>query len=706
MSPSKRLEFLETFAFNNVDISQVKARAKEEIKQTNLELERVSAQLQFATKTFETTPKPDFQKFPVKLSPSQTEEDVKTLLDTKHKNAILRIKKTQSLLELLQKQKQDEVILKAVVDEKEQCMNIIKEKILTTENEKENFLQLFPNLDESIQRTQILLDVCLANREAESLAKKIKIDEENIFNLKQDEKKTLEDVLKTKETELWDSIPKDEIDSQIEFWKELKEASSSLKSLQSNLANLGPDKSNELSKSDAELLEAEKELTKYLNFHQSKKCPSCSKRLRIGEDGVSLCLVVEDDEDVVSNLYQVDLEDLKQNISRLKKLRERLSKDVQVYKIQKEHNDQLSQKISELKSFLESSLSDNPELISETDTQYQDMQNYKADNLKLETEISTLKRQLSENIFSSTIISLEKRLSQDKAKLNEILAKNTEKSLNENSSEEEIRNNLNHLLEARRSLKDIQSRLRNFEKDLEETIQTKEQLILSFQQKYSKNLESETTIDQKITESLKVMEENEQKRDDALRVIAKVEKYNEYKKWLKNWENLKSQKEDLEVKEQEAKRKYASALTLRDKIVQAESIAITNIIDNVNAHVALYLDLFFPTHPITIRISPYKEVKGESKPEINLEIDYKGIEHDKTMLSGGEMSRVILAFTLAFAEIQGTPLLLLDECTASLDQELTSSVIEGLKENFGGDKLVLLIAHQVVQGSFDRIVKL
>jgi ABC-type transport system involved in cytochrome bd biosynthesis fused ATPase/permease subunit len=75
------------------------------------------------------------------------------------------------------------------------------------------------------------------------------------------------------------------------------------------------------------------------------------------------------------------------------------------------------------------------------------------------------------------------------------------------------------------------------------------------------------------------------------------------------------------------------------------------------------------------------------------------------MLSGGETSRVILAFTLALAEIHNSPLILLDESTASLDQDLTSSVITGLKENFS-NKLVVLIAHQVVQGVFDTVIKL
>jgi len=69
------------------------------------------------------------------------------------------------------------------------------------------------------------------------------------------------------------------------------------------------------------------------------------------------------------------------------------------------------------------------------------------------------------------------------------------------------------------------------------------------------------------------------------------------------------------------------------------------------------------------------------------------------ILSGGELTRVVLAYTLVLSEIFNTPLILLDECTASLDQELTSEVFETIREKSHG-KLILIIAHQVVSGSF------
>ena len=56
-------------------------------------------------------------------------------------------------------------------------------------------------------------------------------------------------------------------------------------------------------------------------------------------------------------------------------------------------------------------------------------------------------------------------------------------------------------------------------------------------------------------------------------------------------------------------------------------------------------------------------------------------------------------------EMFNTPLFLLDECTASLDQDMTGIVFDGIRDNFDG-KLTLIIAHQVISGTFDKVVRL
>jgi ABC-type transport system involved in cytochrome bd biosynthesis fused ATPase/permease subunit len=135
-------------------------------------------------------------------------------------------------------------------------------------------------------------------------------------------------------------------------------------------------------------------------------------------------------------------------------------------------------------------------------------------------------------------------------------------------------------------------------------------------------------------------------------------------------------------------------------------VSMANIVDSINTHARIYTDAFFPDNPICIQLQAFKEnKKKEVKPSINLAIDYKGLECDMTMLSGGEQSRVVLAYALALAEMFSTPLMLLDECTSSLDQELTSVVFDAIRTNFNG-RMTLIIAHQIIQGTFDKVIQL
>ena len=197
----------------------------------------------------------------------------------------------------------------------------------------------------------------------------------------------------------------------------------------------------------------------------------------------------------------------------------------------------------------------------------------------------------------------------------------------------------------------------------------------------------------------------ENKKIDHNNNLEKIKQYNDYLINKEKYDSWKKKIKDLEQKEKEDKQKYTSAQLLKEKLLEAESIAVANVIESINTHAQIYLDSFFVDNPIIVRLLPFKETKKSNKPQINIEILFKDMECDLNMLSGGELSRVILAFTLALGEMFNTPILLLDESTASLDQEATTLVFDSIKENFKG-KMVLIIAHQVIQGVFDKVIKL
>ena len=188
-------------------------------------------------------------------------------------------------------------------------------------------------------------------------------------------------------------------------------------------------------------------------------------------------------------------------------------------------------------------------------------------------------------------------------------------------------------------------------------------------------------------------------------LVSKMCTWEAYAIEFKKWKQMKDRLDKEKVEEATLRKKTEALLLLRDKVLETQSISISNLIDNINTHAQIFLDKFFTDNPISVKIVAFKEGKTGDKPCVNLEIDYRGIDHDMSMLSGGEMSRVTLAFTLALAEIHNSPLIMLDESTASLDQECVIDVIEGIHETFR-DKLVLLIAHQVVKGVFDKTIEL
>jgi len=146
---------------------------------------------------------------------------------------------------------------------------------------------------------------------------------------------------------------------------------------------------------------------------------------------------------------------------------------------------------------------------------------------------------------------------------------------------------------------------------------------------------------------------------------------------------------------------------LKNIVLEAESLALVSLVNEINDNAAGYLDAFFVEEPIEVSLKTFSEVKSTKKikPRIKTEIQYKG--HDMTLdaLSGGEQARVIIAFMLALGDIQQSPIVMLDEVTANLDADLTETIFDTVK-SATSRKIVIAVAHQCVDGIFNRIVKI
>lgn len=673
MTPTRRLEFLEEFAFAEIDISTIKNRSRDGIRQAQLELEKVLGKLEVAKKVFEDATPPVPVNFPLKVPKDSTKDNVTRTIDVKHKNTTVRIKKAEREIKAIEARWTEFKVREARLSEKS---STIKNLLEQTKSSPE-----FIKVD--ISEQQLLLESL-----KEELKQKVSQREYNSLKSKYDENKARVSVLKDKETyelenrlrelkkELWTDVSKEDIENEVASWKQVNSDYTEYKKVceESDILfkKIGGDPAS-LKKEYSECLQ-KIELKKQRMYD----CPHCSKKVRL-ESGILK---------KVSEEYLEDAGELSVELAR----KERLSVVVDLIP---QHEILLKQKATLLEKITEviedqSTFSEIPEL-------YQSAVDYRLTNVKNENEAKTIETRLAKNIFSPTLQSMLSTLENDEKVLQSLAS--VAKGSKSGRTEEELQQGIDQAREVIQKFQAEQARIVSLQKSID-TVKQEISDIESLQNQCTTNFEEQ------IAEQTSVISENEAKRLTFEDILEKIQAYNRYTTELQAFEKLKAQVSQYEKEEKECRDRFSATMLLKEKILEAESLAISNIMDTINSHVQLYLEHFFPDNPITVRIVAFKETKtNDTKPQVNIEIDYRGIEHDLSMLSGGEMSRVILAFTLALAEIQNSPLLLLDECTSSLDQELTLSVIDGLKENFG-EKLVLLIAHQVVQGAFDTVISL
>lgn len=158
----------------------------------------------------------------------------------------------------------------------------------------------------------------------------------------------------------------------------------------------------------------------------------------------------------------------------------------------------------------------------------------------------------------------------------------------------------------------------------------------------------------------------------------------------------------LELEVKEAEHLLQASLVFKEKITESESTALSALIHTINTSVQQYLDRFFQSDPIEVSLSTQKST---TQHKLSFYIQHKGHSIDLANLSGGEYDRIVLAYALTFAEITHSPMVLLDECTSSLDQETTELVFEYIKEHCV-DRLIIVVAHQVITGAFDQTLLL
>lgn len=182
-------------------------------------------------------------------------------------------------------------------------------------------------------------------------------------------------------------------------------------------------------------------------------------------------------------------------------------------------------------------------------------------------------------------------------------------------------------------------------------------------------------------------------------IIADIKLYEKNSAAFTHWSKV----EKLKKEEDALKISYPRSVKLQEILKRAERITVEKLVEQINFHAQMYIDSFVENLSVCL-VFDKSSGKNVENNKLNIEVVHNGHATDLSGLSGGELSRVVLAFTIALAEINNVKLLLLDECVASLDQETTTQVIDVVRQNFNG--VVICIAHQTTTGIFDKIIQL
>jgi DNA repair exonuclease SbcCD ATPase subunit len=703
MSPTDKLEFLETFAFKDVDLGKIKGRCKAHIQKLNDELSETIGELNMAKEFLKNMEPPKKVVFPIKCGKTQYEKAEKNE-NIKHKNCMTLIKRSIDEKTKKESELNDLKILEATLSSRKEQLESIEVKLSEIQEKRNTIIYKGDYILEKLEKNLVSL---ISQRELVVMEEQCKSDSIKLEKMREEEIQDFQEELTKINETLWKEFPKTDIEEQKNEIKsiitDLEKASRLYKDIEENYVDeeeLVVNK-EKLLKLTVNLEQNQELYRKLLAQKEVYKCPACFVSLRLIEEKLSLS---DQELDVEAN--ESNIETLSNTINQTKR---------DITKLQRYISDKENKLsiFSKCKNNLEEILSgyeDLPspdELFDEINTMREELDklvHYENIQLQNEKRKNVLEKNIKNEILSKTYESfrfslenLEKKITIYKEKIQcETIELNEEDVRSEISKEKESRNSLLRMEKEEQTLnKEKESCLSIFEN-------AEKKYLDKYNKKHDKNF-LETEIENHKNEIYQL----ELKKIEHSNNLQIIEEWKKYIESVMKYESFEKKVKELELKEKEDRSRYSAAMTLKDKILEAESIAISNIIDSINLHARQYLDDFFQVNPICVSLQAFKQNKKQvEKPCVNMEILYKEMECDIQSLSGGETSRLVLAYTLALSEMFSTPLIMLDEPTSSLDQDLSVEVFESIKENFGKNKLVLIIAHQVIMGVADKVLNL
>ena len=696
LSPTEKLAFLEKFAFQEVDLTDIKEKTKGQIKERAGALRDVQSKIETTQEILKSFPEIHPVEFPLKKIGKTPEEKLMDNERVRYKNTKVLIARNEKQVKTAEIKLQKTELYRERHRKLEQEIEVINNEIAGLSRKQENLSCID---DEEIFTLESKLKTLINGREKIELDKRIRDLQENVKKVGKQER---DELIKTiKELKPKTARNPKEVESLLSNLYQQKSKAAEYEKINRELKEYADFSNEDLEEFKAELERNRKELEQrseqLKNREQSKvalKCPKCETSLGIQHEPLSLVIYNIEKQACLSyqapNEIEKEIEQIRSNIGYIQTTIMEDSRKV-------EEKKNMETKMTELKEFfakqgvekvnlkkLEEDIQNNSSLLVTLNGDIDKLQDleFRLRNDKLSSGATALKQELE-------------KLQARREALGEELVEIEE-------SEEELQEKITEQKLLCREYDMLQERIEGLHEKLEFRRNELETLSQGIE-----TVSSLGSIREQLFRSRRDLNENKKKIVMHEENIRKMEEYKNYVAEKLKSSGLENKILELEQEEKEIQHKLSAAELFRQKVLEGESIAIHNVIESINAFASTYLEQFFPDDSISVALLPFKEAKNKKseKPQINLQILYKNEDCDISCLSGGELSRLVLAFTLALGEMFNTPALLLDECTASLDQVNTQNVFESIKKNFK-NRLVLVVAHQVVEGSFDSVIKL
>ena len=540
MNPTNKLEFLENFAFKDVNISDIKNKCKNLILQKNEELNKTMYQLDIAINILKELNEPEEIKFPFNCKDKIMYEKNEHV---KNSNCDKRIKDSNKRICKIQNEINDLNILNSYIESKKDVIDSLCDELENLTIEEKNILYIG---DKTLDNYKKRLEIRLSLSEYNFINNKYKEDLCKLELMKFEEVEKYKKEILHIDSNIWKEYSREECEISIKDTKDiLKDAKrvSFLKKQINPYITLEELEDLKIKLEDyrVELDDRKKLLETIRQQCKIYACPSCKSKLYLNDD--ILCVNSKEiDNDIV-----IDETEIKNEIKILNRKIQKLELNIPSEENKILHQEKIKNEIESINSEYEDDIN---EISIEEDLEI--LENYYKTQIRLESKKQIIEESLLNEEFSASFKLFEKDiliLKQNLDKLNTV----SDCKEGEQYSEKELRNIITSEQNKKESIERLGIKIKKINQDNLKYNKQVQELKEKHICKYTiiKNTDELNVI---IEDNKSIIKENEDKKEKCIQNIEDIEKYNNYIVEKDKFKSLKNKIKYLEDKEIEDKK--------------------------------------------------------------------------------------------------------------------------------------------------------